>query len=288
MHYLLLSIVSSSCIYLIFKQFQKYGINNFQAIVANYITAALCAFFANGGNVDDMHGYTSEWLYIAVFTGVLFIMMFNLIAITTQKIGVSVATVSTKVSLIVPVIFAIYLYDDSLNTLKVIGIALALVSVGLTFYKPESRGSISKELIVLPLVLFLGTGLLDTLLKYTQERVISPEDFNMFSLILFSVAGLIGFIVASVNIVVYKTEFRMKSVVAGVLLGLPNYGSIYFLLQTFEYSGMDSSVIFPVNNISIVVVSVLAAVFFFKEKVSTANGLGILLALFSIAIISFS
>ena len=288
MHYLLLSIISSSCIYLIFKQFQKFGVNNFQAIVANYLTAALCAFFANGGNIGTVQNESFEWIYIAIFTGALFISMFNVIAITTQKVGVSVATVATKVSLIIPVIFAIYLYGDSLNMLKVAGITLALLSVGLTFYKPRSKGSISREMIALPIVLFIGTGLLDTLLKYTQERVISAEDFNMFSFILFSVAGLIGFIVAALNIIFYKTKFSMKSVYAGILLGLPNYGSIYFLLQAFEHSGMDSSIIFPINNISIVVLTVLAAILFFKEEVSKANAAGILLALLSIGIISFA
>ena len=273
---------------MIFKQFQKFGINNFQAIVANYITAALCALIANGGYSGSIQNDSSEWIYIAIFTGVLFISMFNVIAITTQKIGVSVATVSTKVSLIIPVIFAIYLYDDSMNMLKVVGITLSLLSVGLTFYKPKSQGVISREMIALPIILFVGTGLLDTLLKYTQERVISAEDFNMFSFILFAVAGLIGFIVAAFNIIIYKRKFSIKSVYAGMLLGLPNYGSIYFLLQTFEHSGMDSSVIFPINNISIVVLSVLAAILFFKEKVSKANAAGILLALLSIGIISFA
>ena len=288
MHYLLLSIISSSCIYLIFKQYQKFGINNFQAIVANYFTAALCAFFANGGNFGTIQNDSFEWIYIAIFTGALFISMFNVIAITTQKVGVSVATVATKVSLIIPVIFAIYLYGDSLNMLKVAGVTLALLSVGLTFYKPASKGSISREMIALPIILFIGTGLLDTLLKYTQERVISAEDFNMFSFILFAVAGLIGFIVAALNIIFYKTKFSMKSVYAGILLGLPNYGSIYFLLQAFENSGMNSSVIFPINNISIVVFTVVAAIVLFKEKVSKANAVGILLALLSIVIISFA
>ena len=85
-----------------------------------------------------------------------------------------------------------------------------------------------------------------------------------------------------------KKKFALKSLLAGVLLGLPNYGSIYFLLETFEHSAMESSVLFPINNISIVVLTVLAAIVFFKEKVSKANAVGILMAVLSIAIISFA
>lgn len=288
MIYLLLSILSSTCLFLIFKQFKKFGINNFQAIVANYVTAAICALVANDGNIEAIHSDSTAWIWIAIVTGILFIAMFNVIAVTTQQLGVSIATVSTKVSLIVPVVFAVFLYGDSLNALKIIGISLSLLSVYLTFYKPKSQEKISRKRIAFPIILFLGTGFLDTILKYTQEKVISPEEFNMFSAILFAVAGIIGFIVAAVNMLVYKSKFSLKSLFAGIVLGLPNYGSIYFLLQAFEHSGLESSVIFPINNISIVVVSVLAAILFFREKISKANALGILMAVLSIALISFA
>ena len=112
------------------------------------------------------------------------------------------------------------------------------------------------------------------------------EKLNMCSAILFDVAGGIGMIVALIIMIGTRRKFRLKNVLAGVVLGVPNYGSIYFLLQAFENSGMKSSVLFPVNNISIVVFSALAAIVFFKEKVSKLNMLGILLALVSIAIIS--
>jgi len=63
--------------------------------------------------------------------------------------------------------------------------------------------------------------------------------------------------------------------------------SIYFLLQTFEHGNMDSSVVFPINNMSIVVFSAILAFVFFKEKLSLINWLGICASLLAIGIISF-
>ena len=80
----------------------------------------------------------------------------------------------------------------------------------------------------------------------------------------------------------------MRNVVAGVCLGLPNYGSIYFLLQTFEHSNMESSVIFPINNMGIVAFSAIAAFVLFREQLSALNWLGIVLSIAAIGVISFS
>jgi multidrug transporter EmrE-like cation transporter len=85
-----------------------------------------------------------------------------------------------------------------------------------------------------------------------------------------------------------KRRLDLKSLIAGVFLGIPNYYSIYFLLQTFEHSGMQSSVIFPINNIGIVLLSVVIAVLVYKEKLNGFNMAGILLAVISIGLISIA
>jgi drug/metabolite transporter (DMT)-like permease len=76
----------------------------------------------------------------------------------------------------------------------------------------------------------------------------------------------------------------MKSVGAGIALGIPNFFSIYFLLKTFQF--WDKSIAIPLNNVSIVIVSALLGYFLFKEKLSNINALGVLIAIVSILLIS--
>jgi len=286
MIYLLLSIVSSTLIFLFFKLFEKYKIDNFQAIVFNYITATTVGLLISDVNIDIGSMVYEKWFIVAIITGVMFISMFNVIAVTTQKIGVAVASVSSKVSLIIPVFLAVFLYGDDMPFIKIFGIALAVISVFLTFYSNEKNNSLGR-LWILPVVLFLGTGLLDTAMKFTQAALLSEDDFNSFSSVLFFVAGLIGFIVLIFKVVYNGEIIKKKNVIAGICLGFPNYGSIYFLLQTFEHGNMDSSVVFPINNMSIVVFSAILAFVFFKEKLSLINWLGICASLLAIGIISF-
>ena len=298
MVYLLLSIISSTCIFLIFKQFEKHGINNLQAIVVNYFTAAIIGFIVGGKQIEIAVIVTKSWFVVAVVIGILFITMFNVIAITAQKLGVAAATVASKVSLIIPVIFAVFLYDDSMPIPKAAGVVMALFSVFLTFYPPVGGMQLQmRKYFFLPVILFFGTGLLDTIVKFAQDRLLTESEFSAFSSILFIVAGFIGLLAVAFDAIQTRvsgqketrcTVYLLKNVLAGIVLGIPNYGSIYFLLKTFENSNMESSVIFPVNNMAIVGLSSLAAFFLFKEKLSIINSLGIALAILSIAIISFS
>ncbi|HIA37412.1 MAG TPA: EamA/RhaT family transporter [Flavobacteriales bacterium] len=287
MIYLLLSIVSSTLIFLIFKQFGKYEIDNFQAIVFNYILAALISFFLIDVDVDLGTMFNESWFIVAIITGVMFITMFNLMAVTTQKIGVAVTSVASKVSLIIPVFLAVFLYGDEMTPTKIIGIAIAVLSVFLTFYSGEKSFKLGR-LWILPVVLFLGTGLLDTIMKYSQSALLSEEDFNTFSSVLFFEAALIGLVILVFKRLVYGSKIKKKNIIAGFTLGLPNYGSIFFLLQTLEHGNMESSVVFPLNNMSIVVLSAVLAFVFFKEKLSGINWIGIFSSIIAIAIISFA
>ncbi|MEZ5014239.1 MAG: hypothetical protein R2794_08100 [Chitinophagales bacterium] len=64
--------------------------------------------------------------------------------------------------------------------------------------------------------------------------------------------------------------------------------TMYFLMAALNKPRWDSSTLFPVNNIAIVIGSCLTAAFLFREKLSGLNILGIILAVTSILLIMFS
>ena len=139
MYYLLLCIIATTLLVLIFKLYERFGIDNFQAIVVNYITAAGLGFILDNSNISFASIPGQSWFISALIIGLLFIALFNVIAVTTQKIGISVASVAAKMSLVVPVAFAVFLYGDSMSLLKVSGILLALFGVYLTLIQRSSN-----------------------------------------------------------------------------------------------------------------------------------------------------
>ncbi len=292
MIYLLGSIVLSSYLTLAFKFCEKYTVDVFQAIVFNYIFCVITGSIVNGSLPVAMLSFSDTWVQWGYAMGVLFIGLFNLIGITTQKNGVAVATVANKLSLAIPVLLAVYLYGEVVMGIKLLGIGVAMLAVALTCYQPaknnEVKGIKSGGLqYLLPVVLFVGSGLLDSVINHVQKNYITDENSNAFLITGFSSAACIGSVILLIQLFSGKKKFSFANLLAGILIGIPNYFSIWFLIKFLKTSSWQSSAKIPVNNMGIVLFSSVVAWLLFKEKLSLINWAGILLSIAAIALIAF-
>ncbi len=293
MIYLTGSILLSSYLTLSFKVLQRLNINAFQAIVFNYIACVCTGALFNGSFPVNSAAVQSGWFKCALLMGVMFISIFNVIGLTAQKMGVAVASVANKLSLVIPFLFSIFLYSEKATVLKLAGIFVALASVILTCYPAQKEDAKQKKtnevLLLLPIVLFISSGLLDTLIVYVQHNFFNAAEnnFNNFLIAAFTVAGAIGTVILLIQFATAKQKFSVKALVAGIVIGVPNFFSIWFLGKVLaQYQG-NSSAIIPVNNMGIVLFSAVAAWLFFKEKLSAINWAGIALAVAAIALIAY-
>ncbi len=287
MIYLLLSILSSTGIFVLFKLFNKYNINTLQAIVVNYVVAATVGFMSYDNTVNYIVISDSRWFKGAILLGVLFIAIFNVMALTAQRNGISIASVASKMSVIIPIIFGIYVYNESAGLLKIAGIILALVAVYMASVKTKQNVPLKKSLL-LPLILFTGSGIIETSLKYIETNYVESDGIPIFSATIFGSAGIIGLLVIVVKVIGKSLIPDLKSVPAGLILGVINYCSIYFLLKALQYHGAESSTIFTINNVTIVMLSAVIGFVLFKERLSFKNILGIGLAIVSIILVTIS
>ena len=286
MIYLLLSILASTIIFIIFKLFEKFNINILQAIVVNYCIAFTTGVLAYKGTITISQLPNLDWFYYTLVLGALFIIVFNLMAITTQRSGLSVVSVATKMSVVIPVLFGLLYYNENLGAIKLFGIGIALIAVYLTSNKSDQRTVINGKLIVLPILVFVGSGIIDTSIKFLEDAYVANNDVPLFSAIIFLAAAIIGFIIIIIQVMSGSFKFEFKNVIAGICLGVPNYFSIYFLVKTLRSDILESSGIFAINNVSIVTLSTFAGIFLFKEKLIRKNWIGIGLAILSIILIS--
>lgn len=272
---------------MIFKIFTKYHINNLHAIVINYFTAASIGFFRASETTHVSQVIHQDWFYGTVVLGMIFFSLFNVLALTSQKGGVSMASVASKMSVVIPVVFAFLLYNETITFLKVIGILVALLAVYMVSRK-GSEQSFELSYWYLPVLLFFGSGVLDTILKFLEHRYVNQDQTDIFATTIFFMAGISGILFVTGHYILKKPTIHLKNVVAGILLGIPNYFSVYFIVMALKTNGMESSVIFPVNNVGVVMVSTLAGVFLFKEQLSGFNKTGILLAVVAIILMSLN
>lgn len=266
---------------MLFKLFNKYNVNTLQAIVINYITASTCGILLYDQQIELSKIINTNWLYSAIILGFLFISIFNVMALTAQKNGLSVASVASKMSVIIPILFGILIYNESLGIRKISGIILALVAVYLTSIKPKKDVVLTKA-VYLPIILFLGSGTIDTSVNHYAPEGKMP----LFLAVIFAVAGIIGLFVLSYKSLKKHQQFNKKSIPFGIALGIVNYSSMFFLLKALRVDNFESSSVFTINNVAIVAVSCLTGLLLFKEQITKTNWLGIFIALLSIVLVT--
>ena len=284
MAFLILSILASTLILITFRYFEKFKVDNFNAIIINYFTASVLGFLLADKETGLSLAGSQSWFHMAVIIGVIFVAMFYLIALTTQKTGLTITSISSRMSVIIPMIFSIVFYQESLPFLKAIGIMLAPIAVVLTIMRKDISLK-DKRFFILPVIMFLGVGLTDSLVKYTQQEFLSGGNVLMFSAYLF----VIAFSTSILSKLLFQSnkgfDLNGKDLIGGIFLGLFNFGSLYFFIQALQFSGMDSSLVFGINSIGIVLLSVFASVLFFKEKLSKLNWVGIIVAIFTLILL---
>jgi drug/metabolite transporter (DMT)-like permease len=292
MLYLLGSIILTSYLTLAFKMCERYGVSIFQAIVFNYITCVITGSVVNGSFPVNAEVMQTPWFRWACVMGVLFVSIFNVVGITAQKISVAVASVANKLSLIIPVVLSVYLYNETVAGWKLVGVLLALLAVVLTCY-PQQKSTEAhhpahrKWEYLLPLILFMGSGLLDALINHVQKTYVTDANYNAYLISGFLSAATIGTTILLIQYIRGKQQFSLKNLLAGIIIGIPNYFSIWCLVRFLKESPWQSSASIPVNNMGIVLFSSLVAWLLFKEKLSRLNWVGIALSLLAIYLIAF-
>ncbi|MEQ9064307.1 MAG: EamA family transporter [Vicingaceae bacterium] len=280
MIYLGLSILSSSLIFIIFKWLGRLNSNTLTVIVLNYFFAGLIGWLVVG---DDYIGIImrAKWLWSAVLLGSSFVGMFYLMARSTQLIGTSPSVVANKMSVIIPVGLAFYLYDDQLSIIKVLGVILALFGIYLVTRKDAGTTN-SKGHVLLLVILFLGSGMIDTAIKLIEDRFLGPQDILPFTTVLFQTAFVSGLLITLFTLKRTLSSFKPSKIGLGFVLGSVNFASIYYLVMSLKIGNLESSVIFPLNNIGIVFLSSLLSRFIFGDHLSKYNVAGIIVSILSL------
>jgi drug/metabolite transporter (DMT)-like permease len=276
-------------IFLIFRAFSHYNIPTFQAIVFNYLACVLTGTLFLG-NVQFVSSITFDqpWVLIALGLGAIFIGTFYLMALTTQKLGVTVSSIASKMSLVIPVVISLFVLNIASRELIVfnyIGIGLAITAILLSSIKKKSENAqkISLFVLFMPALVFIFGGVIDTSINFTSHKYLTAETEGVFPIVIFFSALCIG----TVTLLIKREKINRRSVIAGSVLGVINYFSIYFIVKSLGAFGNDGAIVYPVINVGIILLSSISSVILFKEKLSNINKLGLVMAVAAVVLIFY-
>ena len=284
---IILTIIAFNILIIIFKLFHKYQIDNIQALIVNYFIAGFCSLYFSEQEFSISYVLNASWIYHAVIIGILFIVTFNLYAIGTQKVGIAITTIANKLSLLIPVGFALILYpSESLNFIKIIGFIFAIIGIYLSSTK-KKKLVFKQQYLGLIILLFIGQGIADTILNNAQKTVVNNDDKGLFFMSLLFIAAISGVFILIGKSTRQPPKFELKNLIGGIALGIPNFIAIICFFNALENSIFSASQVFPIISMGIVVLSALVGLILFKEKLTLSNWIGLGFAVLSIFLITY-
>lgn len=268
-----------AALFLLFKVFERRRVALLPAIVVNYMVAMLCgSAVAPPWQAGDL---APLWIPAAAL-GFLFITIFLLTGLSTQRSGVATTTVASKMSLVLTVLFAVHHFGDRPGVLGWTGIVLALVGVVLS--SPLTGGPAVRGAFVLPLVLFFGNAAIDILINWTQHTHLTPATEAVFPTLAFMCAGAIGLVWIACT--PERSALKVPSTwIGGAVLGIVNYTALYFLVQALANSGHAPSSVYPMVNIGVILFGTGLSMLLFRERPERVQFIGIACSLVALALI---
>ena len=207
-------------------------------------------------------------------------------ALSYQRAGLTLTGIMHKMSLLISAAFPIIYYEEILTNYKLIGFVAAIITVILVNYPSKSDGFAirNKWIIALPIIVFAMSGMIEIILYYVEASGQVDGDGVFFTSTSFGLAGAIGVVIVLFRLLTGRSQFSWKDVLGGVILGLPNYLTIYLLLHLLD-QGWDGSVLFPLNNVSILVTITLIGAFIYREQLNMLKIVGLVFGIIAIVLI---
>jgi EamA domain-containing membrane protein RarD len=144
----------------------------------------------------------------------------------------------------------------------------------MAIYRKPDKKIVKPVAAILPFILFIGSGSVDTLVKTAQHVFVPDDEISLFSSVLFAtsfIGALLGFFIKKPQ----KSAISINTILLGITLGVANWGSLFFVMKALNHSGIDSSLVFGINNLAIVSFSLILGFAIFKEKLSRLNWVGV-------------
>ncbi|MFZ0332240.1 MAG: EamA family transporter [Acinetobacter bohemicus] len=282
---LILAAACCSVIVSILLKFAKaQGFDALHMIVWNYASASVLCFLWFKPDLQHVSIINTPW-WLIIALGILLPSVFLCLAKSLQYAGIVKTEIAQRLSVVLSLLAAFFIFQEQFNTLKIIGIVLGVFAVlSLLFshqHDKTGQSSTKQSMLYLALVWF-GYALIDVLLKYTTGLGLQ-----------FAVALNLMFICAFILSLAYiamttKTVGNRKNILAGMGLGLLNFANIALYVKAHMLLKDTPAIVFAGMNILVVVLGAFSGLIIFKEKLTLTTALGLTLGLASVICLGYA
>ncbi|NEN74792.1 DMT family transporter [Pelistega sp. NLN82] len=282
MEYLVFSILCSVTVSVLLKIARQYQVDIHQAIAFNYLMAISLTYFILKPNFSNTVHLSEQqpWL-IFISLGILLPTIFLVMFRAVETAGIIRSDAAQRLSLFIPIIASFTIFAESISPSRLVSLGVAFLALFCLLYKPASHTQHKQQYAALFLIgTWLGYGTIDILFKQLSKAEIA-----------FPIGLIISFGLAAILIFSYlffkRITFNLRSVIAGLILGLFNFGNILFYIRAHQVFKDNPTLVFTTMNIGVISIGTIVGALVFKEKISTINALGIILAITAVCLLYF-
>ncbi len=285
MLYLILSILSSISVGVFLKVLKKGNIDIFQIIILNYISTVLLSYFIFKPNIESV----SDFPFLLVLgLGILLPAIFVMQYLSIRYTGIIKTDIAQRMSLFIPILASIFIFKENISNLKYLALFIGFLSIGLILKKEDNNEVKNKYCFLYLILVFFGFGIIDICFKQVALYSTTPYTTTLFYI--FGVSLALSFVFYSIYVIYKKQKLNVsrQTILYGALIGILNFMNIYFYLNAHKAFSSNPTVVFAGMNYGVIFLGTLIGCFYFKEKLSKINIVGLSLAVLSIGLLIYS
>ncbi|HWD87237.1 MAG TPA: hypothetical protein VG367_03855 [Mucilaginibacter sp.] len=284
MFYIFLAICFSVTVSVLLKLAKRYQIDVYQAITWNYSAAILLTWVIFRPHLTNLRDAP---IVTYALLGIILPVLFLIIAASIKITGIVRTDAAQRLSLFIPVLAAFTFFGEKPDTVKIISLVIGFTALACLIPWKQRRSVRRRPTFswVYLVVIFAGMGLIDVLLKQVARTRDIPFTTSLFIVfILAFTVAIIGMIYMIAN---KKMRFSWPHIVIGWILGVANFGNIFFFIKAHQAFANRPASVFSTMDIGVIIAGTLVGLFIFREKLSRLNLAGIFLGLVAIVINAF-
>lgn len=278
MLFLVLSVLCSVVVSVLLKIAKRSQVNLAQAVAFNYVMAVGLTLYLLKPPMPKQWNTLPWWLFLAL--GILLPSIFIVMGKAVQAAGIVKSDAAQRLSLFLPIVAAVTLFGEQLTDSRMMGIVLAFLALFALLVRRGDKSGNSISGVILLLGVWVGYGVIDILFKQVAK---SGSAFALNLAVSFALAGVLMF----VYLLILREKINWKSLLGGLLLGVFNFFNILFYIKAHQAFSDNPTLVFAAVNVGVIALGTLTGVVFFREKLSTLNIAGLVLALCAIVMLFY-
>ena len=280
MVYLFVSILFSVSVGILFKFIKARTTINIFLIAVNYLCAiaATWIFFR-----PQIQLRAIPFNIYNLSLSILLPLVFILLSLSIRYSGIMKTDIAQRISLVIPIACSYWVFNETIPILRWLGIVIGFIAM--FFILNKAQHSPEKNALYLLLV-FFGYGIIDVLFKMVALQKSVPYTTALFYI--FCGSFIVAAAITLFSLIKNKIVIRKSDFFYGLLLGLFNFLNIYFYLEAHQYFSENPTTVFATMNFGVILLGTLVGAVYFKEKLSSKNVFGLIMAVIAVLLVVVS